>query len=169
MRLDSIFRGLTFSVTRAARDQPEPGTRDLFTKTPPAGTGAGVGRLAPAGSGGVSQDPVGAGWAPPGGAGVGASLASPRPLGPGAGLHLLPPPATSSSPGCHLSRGVSLGQFSPIPHPPWRVSCLGRGWRDISWTVSDPSGEGRGVAAAAQSLPLQVSVGGGRGMERGQD
>lgn len=117
-----------------------------------------MGRLARAGSGGVSQDPVGAGWAPPGGAGVGSSLASPRPLGPGAGLHLLPPPATSSSPGCHLSRGVSLGQFSPIPHPPLRVSCLGRGWRDISWTVRDPSGEGRGVAAAAQSLPLQVSV-----------
>lgn len=79
------------------------------------------------GSSGVSRDPVGALWAQPGGAGVGSSLASPWPLGPGAGLHLLPPPATSSSSGCHLSRGVSLGQFSPIPPPAFEGFLFGKG------------------------------------------
>lgn len=33
-----------------------------------------------------------------------------------------------------------------------------RGWRGIIWTGRDPCLIGRGVAAAAQSLPLQVSV-----------
>ena len=54
------------------------------------------------------------------GAGVGSSLAAPRPVGPGAGLPVLPAQATSPSLGCHLSGGggcVSLGQFSPLPPP----------------------------------------------------
>lgn len=57
------------------------------------------------------------------------------------------------------------GSSVPSPHLPLGVSCLGRGWRDLSWTVSDPCGEERGVAEAAQSLPLQVSAwgSGGRG------
>lgn len=46
-----------------------------------------------------------------------------------------------------------------------------RGWRGIIWTGRDPCLIGRGVAAAAQSLPLQVSVSalsvGGGGNERG--
>lgn len=54
------------------------------------------------------------GPASPGGS-VCSSLASARPLDPGAGLHLLPSWGTSSSPGCHLSSDASLGQFSPIP------------------------------------------------------
>lgn len=54
------------------------------------------------------------------------------------------------------------GNAVPSPHPPLRVCCVGRGWRDISWTVRDPRGEGRGVAAAAQSLPPQVSAWGKR-------
>lgn len=104
----------------------------------------------------------GTGWGParpnPEGQGFCSSLASPGPLGPGAGLHLLPHRATLSSLGCHLSGSVSLGQFSPIPPHAFGVSCLGRGWRGISWTVRDTRGIGRGAAAAVQSLPLQVSV-----------
>lgn len=53
------------------------------------------------------------------GAGVGSSLAAPRPVGPGAGLPVFPAQATWPSLGCHLSDGdcVSLGQFSPLPAP----------------------------------------------------
>lgn len=92
----------------------------------------------------LAQVPVvcpGTGWGParpnPEGQGFGSSLASPGPLGPGAGLHLLPHRATLSSLGCHLSGSVSLGQFSPIPPHAFGVSCLGRGWRGISWTVRE--------------------------------
>lgn len=124
--LDTIFLGLTFSVTGEPRaSQPEPATRDLLATAPPAGIGAGVGAWCrPLGSvPGPGRGRLG----PASGAGVGSVLASPRPLGPGAGLHVLPPRATSSFPGCRLSSGVPLGQFSPIPPPGFGGFPLGEG------------------------------------------
>lgn len=124
--LDTIFPALTSSVTGEPRDQSEPATPDLLAKALPAG-GPELGwsdwsrlRWCVLGQGGGQL-------AQPPGAEVGSSLASPGPLGPGAGLHLLPPRATLSSLGCHLSGGLPLGQFSPIPRPAFGGFLLGKG------------------------------------------
>lgn len=124
--LDTIFPALTSSVTGEPRDQSEPATLDLLTKALPTGDPelglSGWSTLwwcVPGRGGGQLAQPYGAE--------VGSSLASPGPPGPGAGLHLLPPRATLCSPGCHLSGGLSLGQFSPIPRPAFGGFLLGEG------------------------------------------
>lgn len=65
-------------------------------------------------------------------------------LGPSAGLLSLPLRATSPSAGCHLSGGVSLGQFCPIPLPSSGSFLLRKGLEGQQLDRERPAGVRKG-------------------------
>lgn len=155
--LDTILPGLTFSVIGDLREQPAAGPGDPLTKAPPAG--------GPVGWGGWRELPwcvPGQAWGQPGPASRGRG---PFQLGlpgaPGSRCWVTPPPPS----GHLLLPGVSsiwqrvLGAVQS--HPPTAFGgfrLLGKGPEGHQLGGERSPRNRRGVAAAAQGLPRQVSV-----------